>query len=133
MNMVLRINNMHPYKDFIATCPDMNTAVKLCNSTTTRSGFDFGLLGNFKMDTSPPSIQDRPSPMLGPDDEPYVLVPDSEDVFQKTEDAIQEIPMLQSLQHQLKQLAFKLDSCMQNCNNRFAETNARLMSYEESI
>jgi hypothetical protein len=22
---------------------------------------------------------------------------------------------------------------MQNCNNRFAETNARLMSYEESI
>jgi F0F1-type ATP synthase membrane subunit b/b' len=117
---------MHQYKDFIATCPDLNTAVKLHSSTSARSRFDFGVLRNFKMDISPPSIQDCSSPVLGSDGEPYVLVPDSEDVIQTTEDAIQEIPKLQSLQHQLQQLASKIET-------KFAETDAQIKRYEESL
>jgi hypothetical protein len=126
MKMLLGINNMHQYKDFIATCPDLNTAVKLHSSTSARSRFDFGVLRNFKMDISPPSIQDCSSPVLGSDGEPYVLVPDSEDVIQTTEDAIQEIPKLQSLQHQLQQLASKIET-------KFAETDAQIKRYEESL
>jgi hypothetical protein len=80
VKMLLGINTMHQYKDFLATCPALNTAVKFHSSTTTRSGFDFSVLRSFKMDTSPLSIQDHSSPVLGTDGDTYVLVQEAEDV-----------------------------------------------------
>jgi hypothetical protein len=65
---------LHQYRDFIAKCPAINTAVILCSSATTKSGFDYGVLPAYQPGTEVTmDITDQPRPPSGLDDGSYVL------------------------------------------------------------
>jgi hypothetical protein len=72
IKVLLGINNLHQYQDFLAQCPALNTVVVLRSSATTKSGFDYGVIP-----TSTPSadtvILDHENPTSGLDDGSYVL------------------------------------------------------------
>jgi len=53
---------MFEYRDFLTQCPEFHSAVKLQNSKTTRSGFDFGIYSSYKvLLSSPTSSQEKSS------------------------------------------------------------------------
>jgi hypothetical protein len=65
---------MHQYRDFVAQCPAFNTAVILRSSSTTKSGFDYGVLPAYKPSTDVTlDILDQTHPPSGLDDGSYVL------------------------------------------------------------
>jgi hypothetical protein len=69
IKVLLGINTMHQYRDFIAQCPGIATAVVMRSSSTTKSGFDYGILAPYQInDDSPPAL-----PAPGIDDESYVF------------------------------------------------------------
>ena len=69
IKVLLGINTMHQYRDFIAQCPGIATAVVMRSSSTTKSGFDYGILAPYQShDESPPTL-----PTPGIDDESYVF------------------------------------------------------------
>lgn len=76
MKILLGINNMHQYRDFVAQCPDITMAVRLRSSSTTKSGFDYGVIESYKvLDTNlfPSTTDSNLSPSSGIDDESYVF------------------------------------------------------------
>ena len=88
IKVLLGINTMHQYRDFIAQCPGIATAVVMRSSSTTKSGFDYGILAPYQInDDSPPVF-----PAPGIDDESYVfdsrsLVSDSTTITQEIQDS----------------------------------------------
>ena len=74
VKVLLSINNMHQYRDFIAQCPAIDTAVILHSSATTKSSFDYGVLPAYKPSANVTlEIRDHEPHPSGPDDGSYVL------------------------------------------------------------
>jgi hypothetical protein len=56
LKILLTIDTMFQYRDFLAQCPDFSTIVTLRTSKSTKSGFDFGIKPNFDVQESPDLI-----------------------------------------------------------------------------
>jgi len=60
LKILLGIKTMFEYRDFLTQCPEFHSAIKLQNSKTTRSGFDFGIYSSYKvLLSSPTSSQEK--------------------------------------------------------------------------
>jgi len=65
---------MHQYRDFLAQCSAIDTAVILRSSATTNCGFDYGVLPAYKPSANVTlEIRDHEPHPSGPDDGSYVL------------------------------------------------------------
>jgi hypothetical protein len=65
LKILLGIKTMFEYRDFLIQCPEFLSAVKLQNSRTTKSGFDFGISSSYKnMLLSPTSSQETSTSKL---------------------------------------------------------------------
>jgi hypothetical protein len=74
IKILLGIKEMSHYRDFLVQCPEFTSFVKIQNSKSTRSGFDYGIIHditNMNSDSTPFS---RPSTSsMNTDGESYVL------------------------------------------------------------
>ena len=76
LKILLGIKTLFEYRDFLTQCPGFSTAVKLQNSRTTRSGFEFGIYSRFKHlvpSTSSTSVQSLVLEQSDLDNESYVF------------------------------------------------------------
>ena len=74
LKILLGIKTMFEYCDFLTQCPEFSSAVKLQNSRTSKSGFDFGIYAQYKtLISSPMSSQERSMSKSSFEDDFYVL------------------------------------------------------------
>jgi hypothetical protein len=82
IKILLCIKELSQYRDFLVQCPEFTTLVKIQNSKSTRSGFDFGIINDFlptMSDSLSPSRTTTPSPSV--DNASYVLNMDAPPEF----------------------------------------------------
>jgi hypothetical protein len=74
LKILLGIKTMFEYRDFLTQCPEFSSVVKLQNSRTTKSGFDFGIYSSYTdMLSSLTSSQEQSTSKSSLEDELYVI------------------------------------------------------------